>query len=123
VSIRGVPVGFAIRTYAAGLAAHWVDFSDPFEYRGPAMKDNIHPTYQQITVFCNGCGDSFTTGSVLPEIRVSVCSKCHPFYTGQQKLLDTEGRVDRFKKKYGSKASAVTPVAGTPAAGSTPAAE
>jgi large subunit ribosomal protein L31 len=69
------------------------------------MKENIHPQYNQITVSCIGCGASFVTGSVISEIRVSVCSLCHPFYTGQQKLLDTEGRVDRFKKKYGTRGS------------------
>jgi large subunit ribosomal protein L31 len=72
------------------------------------MKENIHPAYQQVTVSCIGCGASFVTGSVLSEIRVSVCSLCHPFYTGQQKLLDTEGRVDRFKKKYASKQGSAT---------------
>jgi large subunit ribosomal protein L31 len=70
------------------------------------MKDNIHPTYHEATVYCGGCGLSFNTGATIPEIRVGVCSKCHPFYTGQQKLLDTEGRVDRFKKKYGKIPSA-----------------
>ena len=64
------------------------------------MKADIHPKYYQATVTCN-CGNTFVTGSTKPEIRVEVCSKCHPFYTGRQKLVDTGGRVDRFKKRFG----------------------
>ena len=64
------------------------------------MKDEIHPKYYQAKVHCIGCGADFTVGSTVEEIRVNVCSECHPFYSGTQKLLDAEGRVDRFKKKY-----------------------
>lgn len=64
------------------------------------MKQGIHPDYKQATVKC-ACGETFTTGSVKEDIRVEICSKCHPFYTGKQKLVDTGGRVDRFKKRYG----------------------
>ena len=64
------------------------------------MKKDIHPEYFQTTVHCGGCGSTFVTGSTVPELRVNVCSVCHPFYTGTQKLVDAEGRVDRFKKKY-----------------------
>ena len=64
------------------------------------MKKDIHPEYHQATVYCAGCNTTFVTGSTLPEIRVSVCSNCHPFFTGKQKLVDTEGRVDRFHRKY-----------------------
>ena len=64
------------------------------------MKDGIHPKYFASKVYCAGCGNTFTTGSTLEEIRVAVCSACHPFYTGKQKLVDAEGRVDRFKRKY-----------------------
>jgi large subunit ribosomal protein L31 len=64
------------------------------------MKDEIHPEYFEAKVTCTGCDSSFTTGSTIPEIRVTVCSSCHPFYTGKQRLVDSEGRVDRFKKKY-----------------------
>ncbi|MBI2599729.1 50S ribosomal protein L31 [Candidatus Daviesbacteria bacterium] len=63
------------------------------------MKANIHPTwYAEAKVTC-ACGNSFTTGSTVPEIRVELCSNCHPFYTGQQKFVDTLGQVDRFVKK------------------------
>jgi large subunit ribosomal protein L31 len=75
------------------------------------MKENIHPTYYDATVYCGGCGNTFVCGATVPEIRVGVCSQCHPYYTGKQKLLDTEGRVDRFKKKYGKLPSASTPSA------------
>ncbi len=64
------------------------------------MKTDIQPTYNQAKVTCT-CGVEFTTGSTLEEIKVEVCSKCHPFYTGSQKLLlEAGGRVDKFKKKY-----------------------
>jgi large subunit ribosomal protein L31 len=64
------------------------------------MKSEGHPKYYKAVVMCAGCGNTFKVGSTIPEIRVGVCSNCHPFYTGAQKLVDTEGRVDRFKKKY-----------------------
>jgi large subunit ribosomal protein L31 len=67
------------------------------------MKPEIHPTYTEITVTCS-CGESFQTRSTMGEnLNVEVCSQCHPFYTGKQKMLDTAGRVDRFNKKYGMK--------------------
>ena len=63
------------------------------------MKEAIHPEYTECQVTCS-CGENFVTRSTINEMRVNVCSACHPFYTGKQKLLDTEGRVDRFNKKY-----------------------
>lgn len=63
------------------------------------MKTEIHPKYNVTTVTC-ACGNQFETGSVKPNLRVEICSKCHPFYTGQQKFIDVGGRVDKFKKKY-----------------------
>ncbi len=64
------------------------------------MKKDIQPTYHQAKVTCT-CGNEFVTGSTIEEIKVEVCSKCHPFYTGSQKLLlEAGGRVDKFKKKY-----------------------
>ncbi len=62
------------------------------------MKEGIHPNYGEAVVKC-ACGETFTTGSVKKEIKVEICSKCHPFFTGKQKLIDTGGRVDRFKKR------------------------
>ena len=64
------------------------------------MKENIHPQYGEAVVRC-ACGETFTTGSTKKEIRVEICSKCHPFFTGKQKLVDTGGRVERFRKRYG----------------------
>ena len=63
------------------------------------MKNDIHPEYStKVKVTC-ACGNSFTTGSTAKEIKIELCSKCHPFYTGKQKLVDTAGRVDKFKEK------------------------
>ena len=64
------------------------------------MRQGIHPDYYQATVTCN-CGNTFVTGSTKEDIHVEICSKCHPFYTGKQKLVDTGGRVDKFRKRYG----------------------
>lgn len=64
------------------------------------MKTDIHPEYMETKVHCS-CGESFTTRSTLPEIKVEICSVCHPFYTGKQRLVDVGGRVERFNKKYG----------------------
>lgn len=63
------------------------------------MKEGIHPKYDASTVHC-ACGNTFETKSTKPEINVEVCNVCHPFYTGKQKLVDTGGRVDRFKKRF-----------------------
>lgn len=64
------------------------------------MKADIHPEYVEATVSC-ACGETFTTRSTRPEIKVEICSQCHPFYTGKQKMVDTEGRVEKFIKRYG----------------------
>lgn len=64
------------------------------------MKSGIHPNYVEARVVCS-CGETFMTRSTKPELRVELCSKCHPFYTGKQKLVDSGGRVQRFQKKYG----------------------
>ncbi|MEO0423725.1 MAG: 50S ribosomal protein L31 [Pseudomonadota bacterium] len=70
------------------------------------MKSGVHPNYETITVVCN-CGNTFETRSTLgQDLTVEVCSSCHPFYTGQQKIVDTAGRVDKFRKKYGLKKKA-----------------
>ena len=64
------------------------------------MKEGIHPNYQHTTITC-ACGNVIETGSTKKDIKVEVCSKCHPFYTGKQKMVDTGGRVSRFNKKFG----------------------
>ena len=67
------------------------------------MKADIHPSYDTINVAC-ACGNKFETGSTLgKDLRVEICSECHPFYTGKQKVMDSEGRVGRFKSRYGKK--------------------
>lgn len=77
------------------------------------MKENLHPGYHpEATVTCV-CGATWKTGSTQPEVRVDICSNCHPYYTGKQKLIDTEGRVDRFRRKYAGNTTA----AGVTAAG------
>ena len=66
------------------------------------MKADIHPEYKEVTVVCS-CGNSFKTRSTVgePEIHLEVCSSCHPFYTGKQKFVDTAGRVEKFRRRYG----------------------
>lgn len=67
------------------------------------MKDNIHPNYAEIKVTCS-CGNAFATQSTMTKpLHVEVCSECHPFYTGKQKIVDTAGRVEKFRQKYGIK--------------------
>ncbi len=65
------------------------------------MREGIHPEYKEVTVRC-ACGETFTTGTTknVEELRVEICSKCHPFFTGRQKLVDSGGKVDKFKKRY-----------------------
>lgn len=67
------------------------------------MKDGIHPDYHLIRVTC-ACGNAFETRSTVAELSVDVCSACHPFYTGKQRLVDTQGRIDRFRRRYGQAA-------------------
>jgi large subunit ribosomal protein L31 len=64
------------------------------------MKTDVHPDYVETTISC-ACGEIVQTRSTVPELRVAICSKCHPFFTGRQKLVDTAGRVEKFRRKYG----------------------
>ena len=68
------------------------------------MKEGIHPKYAEVEVRC-ACGNTFKTRSTKPELHLEICSACHPFFTGRQKLIDTEGRVERFTKKFGAQTS------------------
>ena len=70
------------------------------------MKDGIHPKYMDCTVRCS-CGNTFQTRSTKPELKIDICNVCHPFYTGQQRFVDTGGRVQRFADKFGSASAAV----------------
>jgi len=72
------------------------------------MKSDIHPRYGDCTVHC-GCGETFQTRATVKELRIEICSKCHPFYSGKQKFVDSAGRVDKFLKKYGGRAKAEQP--------------
>lgn len=66
------------------------------------MRADIHPQYMEATVSC-ACGNTFITGSTKPVLKVEVCSKCHPFFTGEQRIVDTAGRIERFKRRYAIK--------------------
>jgi large subunit ribosomal protein L31 len=65
------------------------------------MKAGIHPTYNRIKVVCTSCGNEFESGSTRKEVRVDTCSNCHPFFTGRQRFAQAQGRVEKFKRKYG----------------------
>jgi large subunit ribosomal protein L31 len=68
------------------------------------MKTDIHPTYEEASVVCS-CGNSFKTRSTTTDLHVELCNECHPFYTGKQKLVDSGGRVERFRRRYGASAA------------------
>ncbi len=69
------------------------------------MKAGIHPKYEEVAARC-ACGNTFTTRSTKNELHLDICNQCHPFFTGRQKLIDTEGRVDRFTKRFGAQSTA-----------------
>ena len=75
-----------------------------------AMRDGIHPAYKKAVVTCV-CGNTFVTRSTAGDLRLEICSACHPFFTGRQKLVDTAGRVERYNKKYAKKPAAAAPSA------------
>lgn len=79
------------------------------------MKKDIHPKYQETTVTC-GCGESFVTRSTVPKLSVEICSKCHPFYTGKQKIVDAAGRVEKFQRRYGWNKDSAAAATGKPQA-------
>jgi large subunit ribosomal protein L31 len=68
------------------------------------VKPGIHPKYQEVEVRC-ACGNTFKTRSTKPELHLEICNQCHPFFTGRQKLIDTEGRVERFTKRFGAQSA------------------
>ena len=70
------------------------------------MKPGIHPKYQETTVRC-ACGNTFKTRSTKPDLHLDICNMCHPFFTGRQKLIDTEGRVERFTKRFGAQSASI----------------
>jgi large subunit ribosomal protein L31 len=80
-----------------------IEINQPIE--GGMMKEKIHPNYTECQVSC-ACGATWKTRSTRKEIHIEICSNCHPFFTGKQKLVDTAGRVERFQKRYGKKTEA-----------------
>jgi large subunit ribosomal protein L31 len=72
------------------------------------MKEGIHPDYYETTIRC-ACGHEFSTRATVKSMHVDVCSSCHPFYTGKQKIMDTAGRIEKFNRKYGKKADSPKP--------------
>ena len=90
-----IPNLFMLKQYSLSKAIH--------NFYKTKMKKEIHPEYSELKVTCS-CGNSFMTKSTLGEdLSIEVCSACHPFYTGQQKIVDTAGRVDKFRKRFGIK--------------------
>lgn len=81
------------------MAGYFVDLTPNKRYIISNMKQGIHPELKATLVHCNGCGTEFNTRSTVDKITVEICSQCHPFYTGKQKLVDVAGRVDRFKAR------------------------
>jgi len=109
------------QSLSAGLATR---LDHPWKYtaqigrldRSPTMKEGIHPDYHEVTVHC-ACGSTFKTRSTIKNdlLKVEICSSCHPFFTGKQKLLDTAGRIERFQRKYAKAGASTTGEAkGTP---------
>ena len=82
----------------------WYNSVFPHVPKELAVKEGIHPKYQEVEARC-ACGNTFKTRSTKPELHLEICSACHPFFTGRQKLIDTEGRVERFTKKFGAQTS------------------
>lgn len=101
LNINGEKQLLFILTYAKMTFALLCEYLE-IEKEVNQMKEGIHPDYQQTTIRC-ACGAVIETGSTKKDIKVEICSKCHPFYTGKQKLVDTSGRVDKFNKKFGLK--------------------
>jgi large subunit ribosomal protein L31 len=92
----GEGLGVKLDEYSA-----WYNSVFPRSLKEFAVKEGIHPKYQEVDVRC-ACGNTFKTRSTKPELHLEICSACHPFFTGRQKLIDTEGRVERFTKKFGA---------------------
>jgi large subunit ribosomal protein L31 len=89
-----------LRPESARPSITWSE-GGPDPATGDVMREGIHPQYEEVTVHC-GCGASWKTRSTKKDMHLDICSNCHPFFTGRQKLLDIEGRVDRFTKKFGA---------------------
>lgn len=97
-SILCVTSGGTVGTFK--LEGAWKNETHRRLKEGESMKANIHPEYGEAVVRC-ACGETFISGATKKELRVEICSKCHPFFTGKQKFVDTAGRVEKFRQKYG----------------------
>jgi large subunit ribosomal protein L31 len=97
-----------------GSFAPLVEIGSLGERSEDTVKQGIHPKYDEVEVRC-ACGNTFKTRSTKPELHLEICSACHPFFTGRQKLIDTEGRVERFTKKFGAQTAAQRKTAETAA--------
>ena len=97
---KGILYEVPAQAYEKALIGFRLSYDSTAEKEVKIMKAGIHPDYYQATVTCN-CGNTFVTGSTKEDIHVEICSKCHPFYTGQQKAAQARGRIDKFNKKYG----------------------
>lgn len=91
-------------TPPSAIPPNLLELKFPVRPEGVAVKEGIHPKYEMVEVRC-ACGNTFKTRSTKHELHLEICSACHPFFTGRQKLIDTEGRVERFTKKYGAQTS------------------
>jgi large subunit ribosomal protein L31 len=100
---RKLPLRFVSWARLSDWRSNQLEF---LERRRVIVKEKIHPNYVECRVVC-ACGESWTTRSTRKEIHVEICSACHPFFTGKQKLVDTAGRVERFQRKYGKKKETV----------------
>jgi large subunit ribosomal protein L31 len=102
----GWSAGFEVESGAVKLGQYsaWYNCAIHRVLKELTVKQGIHPEYQEVDARC-ACGNTFKTRSTKPELHLEICSACHPFFTGRQKLIDTEGRVERFTKKYGAQTS------------------
>jgi large subunit ribosomal protein L31 len=96
---KGPRLGELVKTRPIGLGFRVLGASNPLGKKEATVKKDIHPTMHLVTVVC-ACGNTFETHSTKDEVRLEICSACHPFFSGKQKLIDTAGRVERFKRRY-----------------------
>jgi large subunit ribosomal protein L31 len=109
----------SVEPLTLGECTAWYNSSFIRELKELVVKEGIHPAYQEVEARC-ACGNTFKTRSTKSELHLEICSACHPFFTGRQKLIDTEGRVERFTKKFGVQTSEQRKIAERAAKAATP---